>query len=154
MESRRGTDGQLTASEVLLFHHEDMGIPREIAKLGVRHGMWGTVKKIELGLRAYQKERASLIPLSRPASLAQINTKINTEYLRSLESSEDLSNSDVTVPSENPMAKNISRILIFGGAIILVCSLDRGMLIKALIFGVGRKLRNRGKRSAECSETS
>lgn len=84
MESRRGTDGQLTASEVLLFHHEDMGIPREIAKLGVRHGMWGTVKKIELGLRAYQKERASLIPLSRPASLAQINTKINTEYLRSI----------------------------------------------------------------------
>ncbi|XWS48651.1 hypothetical protein CRYUN_Cryun13aG0094400 [Craigia yunnanensis] len=89
VESRRG-NGQLTACEVLLFHHEDMGIPWEIAKLGIRHGMCGTVKKIVPGLHAYQKERASPAPLSRPASMSQINTKINTEYLRSLERNEDL----------------------------------------------------------------
>ncbi|KAJ6297831.1 hypothetical protein OIU76_019024 [Salix suchowensis] len=35
VESKR-RDGQLTACEVMLFHHEDMGIPWEIAKLGVR----------------------------------------------------------------------------------------------------------------------
>ncbi|GFY84017.1 polyketide cyclase/dehydrase and lipid transport superfamily protein [Actinidia rufa] len=58
-------NGQLTACEVILFHHEDMGIPWEIAKFGVRQGMWGAVKKIERGLRAYQKERASGAPLSR-----------------------------------------------------------------------------------------
>ncbi|KAL7165648.1 hypothetical protein ACSBR2_041345 [Camellia fascicularis] len=56
VESKRG-DGQLTACEVLLFHHEEMGIPWEIAKLGVRQGMWGAVKKIDPGLRTYQRER-------------------------------------------------------------------------------------------------
>ncbi|XVF53288.1 hypothetical protein PTKIN_Ptkin05aG0087400 [Pterospermum kingtungense] len=152
VESSRD-NGQLTASEVLLFHHEDMGIPREIAKLGVRHGMWRIVKKIELGLCAYRKERASLAPLSRPASMAQINTKINVEYLRSLENDEDLSNSDIAVTCGNPLATNISRVLVFGGLIILACSLDRGMLSKAFIVGVGRRLTNRGQRLTECSKT-
>ncbi|XVE64487.1 hypothetical protein DITRI_Ditri07aG0104700 [Diplodiscus trichospermus] len=213
VESRRS---QLTACEVLLFHHEDMGIPWEIAKLGIRHGMWGTVKKIEPGLRAvkartspsrlvgapdpwiwaqplqglpatrrahwpinpncpfeiqgsgaptslegevraltraYQNERASLAPLSPPASMAQINTKISTEYLGSLESNEDLSRSDIAATSENPLAKNISRALIFGGVIVLACSLDCGLLSKAFIFGTGRRLANKGKRVTECSET-
>ncbi|GMP38171.1 hypothetical protein CsSME_00009520 [Camellia sinensis var. sinensis] len=40
----RAGDGQLTACEVLLFHHEEMGIPWEIAKL--------EVQKIDPGLRA------------------------------------------------------------------------------------------------------
>ncbi|XWS61414.1 hypothetical protein CRYUN_Cryun07bG0124000 [Craigia yunnanensis] len=152
VESRRG-NGQLTACEVLLFHHEDMGIPWEIAKLGIRQGMWGAVKKIEPGLRAYQKERASLAPLSRTASMAQINTIINIEYLRSLECNEDSSKSDIAVTSEKPLAKNISRVLIFGGVIVLACSLDRGLLSKAFIFGMGRRLANRGKRLRDCCET-
>lgn len=88
MESSKG-DGQLTACEVILFHHEDMGIPREIAKFGIRQGMWGAVKNIERGLRLYQKERASGAPLSRSAVLAQINTKINPDYMKSLEISEE-----------------------------------------------------------------
>ncbi|GER43658.1 polyketide cyclase/dehydrase and lipid transportsuperfamily protein [Striga asiatica] len=54
-ESKR--DGRPTACQVILFHHEDMGIPREIAKLGIRQGMWGAVKKIDLGLRTYHKHR-------------------------------------------------------------------------------------------------
>ncbi|XP_007039199.2 PREDICTED: uncharacterized protein LOC18605857 [Theobroma cacao] len=145
VESERG-HGQRNACEVLLFHHEDMGIPWEIVKLGVRQGMWGTVKKIEPGLRAYQKERASVAPLSRSASMAQINTKINTEYLRSLETNEDLSKSEIAATSEKPMAKNISRFLFLGGVIVLACSLDHGLLSRAFIFGVGRRLANRGKR--------
>ncbi|XP_022738015.1 uncharacterized protein LOC111290801 isoform X1 [Durio zibethinus] len=145
VESRRG-NGQLTACKVLLFHHEDMGIPWEIAKLGVRQGMWGMVKKIEPWLCAYQKERASLAPLSGPASMAQINTKTSTEYLRSMESNEDLLKSDVAATSEKPLAKNISMVLILGGIIILACSLDHGLLSKAFIFGMGRRLANRGKR--------
>ncbi|XWS38056.1 hypothetical protein CRYUN_Cryun19dG0098200 [Craigia yunnanensis] len=152
VESKRGND-HLTACEVLFFHHEDMGIPWKIAKLGIHHGMWGTVKKIEPGLRAYLKERASLAPLSRPASMAQINTKINTEYLRSLESNEDLLKSDIAATSEKLLAKNISRVLIFGGVIVLACSLDHWLLSKAFIFGVGRRLANRGKRLTECCET-
>lgn len=89
MESRRG-NAQLTACEVLLFHHEDMGIPWEIAKLGIRQGMWGAVKKNGPGLRAYQKERASGATVSRPAVMAQINTKIDPAYLRALAGAEDL----------------------------------------------------------------
>jgi len=42
MESLKG-DGQLSASEVTLIHYEDMGIPKDVAKLGVHHGMWEAV---------------------------------------------------------------------------------------------------------------
>lgn len=45
--------------EVTFFHHEDMGIPWEIAKFGVRQGMWGAARKVEQGFRLYQQERAS-----------------------------------------------------------------------------------------------
>ncbi|KAK8658346.1 hypothetical protein V6N13_036554 [Hibiscus sabdariffa] len=142
VESRRG-NGQMTACEVLLFHYEDMGIPWEIAKLGVRQGMWATVKKIEPGLRAYQKERESLASLSQSAYMAQINTKIRADYLMSLASTEDLSKSGVGDTSENPLTQNISRVLIYGGLIVLACSLDHRVLNKVFIFGMGRRLANR-----------
>ncbi|XP_011043689.1 PREDICTED: uncharacterized protein LOC105139073 isoform X2 [Populus euphratica] len=145
VESKRG-DGQLTACEVLLFHHEDMGIPWEIAKLGVRQGMWGTVKKIEPGLRAYQKARASGAELSRPAFMAQMNTKINPVLLRSLGGDENLSeNEAATTTSEKSLGQNIPKLLIFGGAIILACSFDRALLTKAFIFNVGRRFGNMGR---------
>lgn len=78
VESKRG-DGEMTSCEVLLFHHEDMGIPWEIAKLGVRQGMWGAVKKIEPGLRAYQRAKAAGAGLSPSAIMAHINTKVSAE---------------------------------------------------------------------------
>ncbi|KAM0935055.1 putative START domain-containing protein [Dioscorea sansibarensis] len=138
VESRRG-DGQLTACEVILFHHEDMGIPRELAKLGVRQGMWGLVKKIEPGLRAYQIERNSDTPPSRCAFMAQINTKISSDYLRSLDTSNNLSDI-VEAEDEKQPKTNIPRFLIIGGAVALACTLDRGLLTKAIIFGVARRL--------------
>lgn len=136
VESKKG-DGQLSACEVLLFHHEDMGIPREIAKLGIRQGMWGAVKKIEPGLRAYQKQRSTGPQLSRCAFMAQINTKISADYLQSLEKT--VSNSseiECQDSSEEHPGKNIPKLLVIGGAIVLACSLDRGLLTKAVIFGV------------------
>ncbi|XWS61495.1 hypothetical protein CRYUN_Cryun07bG0130600 [Craigia yunnanensis] len=146
VESRKG-DGKLTACEVLLFHHEDMGIPWKIAKLGVRQGMWGTVQKIDPGLRAYQKERASGMPLSRCAFMAQINTKVSADYQRSLESKSDNSSElETHNSSEKPLGKNIPKILFVGGAIALACSLDRGLLTKAVIFGVARRFANIGRR--------
>ncbi|KAK6935632.1 START domain [Dillenia turbinata] len=139
VESRRG-DGQLTSCEVLLFHHEDMGIPWEIAKLGVRQGMWGCVKKIDPGLRAYQKERASGAPLSSFAFMAQINTKVCADHLRALEcSGNDTSEDDSPELSAKPSGRNIPRLLVIGGAIVLACSLDKGLLTKAVIFGVARR---------------
>ncbi|KAL9678464.1 hypothetical protein QQ045_016308 [Rhodiola kirilowii] len=145
-ESKMG-DGQLTATEVMLFHHEDMGIPWEIAKLGVRQGMWGAVKKIEPGLRAYQKERASGTPISRPAFMAQINTKVSPDYLNSPDNSSTISfeanNSD---SSKSQVNRSIPKAVIIGGALIVACSLDRGLLTKAVLFGVARRLARIGKK--------
>ncbi|XP_031259084.1 uncharacterized protein LOC116117195 [Pistacia vera] len=146
VESGRG-DGQLTACEVLLFHHEDMGIPWEIAKLGVRQGMWGAVKKIDPGLRAYLKERASAASLSRCAFMAQINTKVSADYLRSLDSCTNNSSEDEMLDSsKKPVGRNIPKLLVVGGAIALACSLDRGLLTKAVIFGVARRFAKIGRR--------
>ncbi|KAG6753611.1 hypothetical protein POTOM_041593 [Populus tomentosa] len=123
VELRRG-DGQLTAYE----------------------GMWGTIKKIEHGLHAYQKARALGAELSRPAFIAQINTKINPELLRSLGGDENLSeNEATTTTSEKSLGQNIPKLLIFCGAIILACSFDRGLLTKAFIFNMGRRFGNMGR---------
>jgi hypothetical protein len=151
VESKKG-DGQLTACEVILFHHEDMGIPWEIAKLGVRQGMWGAVKKIDPGLRSYQKLRQSGDPLSRCAYMAQINTKVTANYLKFLESSAATTSTMVgesptdKASDEKPVGRNVTKLVIAGGAIALACSLDRGLLTKAVIFGVARRFANIGKR--------
>ena len=78
MESRKG-DGQLSACEVTLLHYEDMGIPKDVAKLGVRHGMWGAVKKLHSGMRAYQSARKTEASLSRCALMASKTTKISSD---------------------------------------------------------------------------
>lgn len=146
VESRRG-DGQLTACEVILFHHEDMGIPWEIAKLGVRQGMWGAVKKFDPALHAYMKERASGASLSRCAYMAQINTKVSADYLRTLQNcTNDLSVVEASDSSEKPGGRNIPKLLIVGGAIALACSIDKGLLTKAVIFGVARRFAKIGRR--------
>lgn len=151
-ESRRG-NGELSACEVILFHYEDMGIPWEIAKLGIRQGMWGAVKKIDPALRAYQKHRASEAPLSNCAVMANINTKMSSEYV--MRCSEDASDNDdgssevrsLEQPSEKPAAgKNLPKLLMVGGAIALACSLDHGLLTKAVVFGVARRCLNIAKR--------
>lgn len=145
VESKRG-NGQLTACEVLLFHHEEMGIPWELAKLGVRKGMWGTVQKVEPGLRAYQEAKASGAPLSRSAFMASVNTKISPEYLQSIGSSDDLSQIDSAITSDKPKGVNVPKMLVIGGAVALACSLDKGLLTKYLLFGVARRFANMGKR--------
>ncbi|TKY74018.1 StAR-related lipid transfer protein 7 [Spatholobus suberectus] len=145
VESRRG-NGQLTACEVLLFHHEEMGIPWEIAKLGVKKGMWGTVQKIEPGLRAYQEARASGAALSRSAFMAQVNTKISPEYLQSIGADDNSAENESVVASDKPQGVNIPKMLVIGGAIALACSLDRGLVTKYVLFGVARRFANMGKR--------
>ncbi|CAL9146783.1 unnamed protein product [Musa hybrid cultivar] len=143
-ESRR--DGRMTACEVLLFHHEDMGIPWEIAKLGVRQGMWSCVRKIEPGLRAYQLARRSNEPLSRFAFMAQINTKFDADKLRSFESITDLSGNVVEAEKQKNWTSSIPKFLVVGGAVAIACTLDHGLLTKAVIFGVARRFANIGKR--------
>lgn len=142
VESSRG-DGQMTACEVLLFHHEDMGIPWEIAKLGIRQGMWACVKKIEPGLRAYQLARRSGEPLSRCALMAQITTKIDVDYLRSVETSTETSNA-IEVEEQKPWG--LFKFALVGGAVVLACTLDHGLVTKAVIFGVARRFGKFGRR--------
>jgi len=131
----------MTAMEVMLFHNEDMGIPREIAKIGVRQGMWGAVKKVEPGVRAYQMARKSDAPLSRSALMARINTKLPVSDLRSLEDSSG--EEEVATKTQQGIPW---RWVIVGGAVALACGLDRGVVSKALIFGVARRFGNLGKR--------
>ncbi|KAJ6851446.1 uncharacterized protein M6B38_259055 [Iris pallida] len=146
VESRSG-DGK-TACEVLLFHHEDMGIPWEIAKLGVRQGMWGCVKKIEPGLRAYQAARANKEPASRYAIMAGINTKVDSSSLKSMEETSTNSPKEIVavVEKPKPWGGNIPKFLVIGGAVAVACSLDKGLLTKAVIFGVARRFGKLGKR--------
>jgi len=136
VESKRGNGG-LTACEIILFHHEDMGIPYEIAKLGIRQGMWGCVKKIEPGLRAYQEARAAGEPASKSALMARINTKVGDNFVRSLETNSD--ESEIVEAEEKPARSNVSRFLVLGGAVALACTLDQGLLTKAVIFGIAQK---------------
>ncbi|CAL0316653.1 unnamed protein product [Lupinus luteus] len=140
-------DSHLTACEVLLFHHEDMGIPWEIAKHGVRQGMWGAVKKFDPGLRTYEKERTSGVPLSRCALAANINTKVTEDYIRSLEdtTSNTLETENPGDSSVKPIVKNIPKLLVVGGAIVLACTLDRGLLTRTFLFGVARKFAKTGR---------
>ncbi|KAK8648151.1 hypothetical protein V6N13_128912 [Hibiscus sabdariffa] len=61
------------------LHYEDMGIPKDMATLGVRHRMWGAVKKLHYGMRAYQNARKTVTSLSRCALMARIATKIHCD---------------------------------------------------------------------------
>lgn len=119
-----------------------MGIPYELAKLGIRQGMWGAVKKIEPGLRAYQKLRATGAPLSQCALMAQVNTKVRADFIKSSESSSSESSKIIGLDesANKPADKsNIHKLLVVGGALALLCSIDHGILSKAVIFGVGRR---------------
>ncbi|KAK1379897.1 START domain-containing protein [Heracleum sosnowskyi] len=149
VQSRKG-DGQLTACEVTLVHHEDMGIPKDVAKLGVRHGMWGTVKKLHGGFRAYQVARKSEAPLSRSAQLAKITTKISIDG--SSNSQESVSgaeerNGTMDIKREGDRNGIDWKWLVVGGAVAMACGLHTGVIGKAVLFGAGQRIA-RGRRGA------
>ncbi|KAF4349626.1 hypothetical protein G4B88_025229 [Cannabis sativa] len=138
VESRKG-DGQLTACEVTLIHYEDMGIPKDVAKLGVRHGMWGAVKKLHSGVRAYQNMRKVDASLSRSAIMANITTKIPCDG--SMESLGPAAGE----PGCGKRQKDHGldwKWLIVGGTVAVVCGLHSG-LGKALLLGAGQRLARR-----------
>ncbi|KAL9237667.1 hypothetical protein vseg_012188 [Gypsophila vaccaria] len=142
VKSVRG-DGH-TACEVTLVHYEDMGIPKDVAKLGVRHGMWGTVKKLHAGMRAYQNARKSEAPLSRCGLMARITTKISCDGLPVLQedSGEDVKNQ--TPDSLMCTKTGIDwKWVVIGGTVAVVCGLHTGVIGKALIIGAGRRIARR-----------
>ncbi|CAA3009981.1 stAR-related lipid transfer 7, mitochondrial-like isoform X1 [Olea europaea subsp. europaea] len=152
VESRK-RDVELSACKVILFHHEDMGIPWEIARFGVPQGMWGAVRNIDHGFRAYQKAKAYGAPISHPMFMAQISTRIDLDYLKIMEGEKESPESQILDSPRKPKCVvNIPKLLIIGGASVIGCSLDRGLLTKPLIFGLARTFGNIGKRT--CPRTS
>nr|GMD97552.1 START domain-containing proteins involved in steroidogenesis/phosphatidylcholine transfer [Ipomoea batatas] len=135
--AKSARDGQMTACEITLFHYEDMGMPRGIAKFGVENGMWGTVKRIDPGLRAYQKYRASAPPLSRYVLLGHASTKLSGEEAKKRSCS--WSEVEAKCSLDKPEPNRISKLVVFGAALAVACSLDLGFLNKVLAFSVARR---------------
>ncbi|KAL8162755.1 hypothetical protein V2J09_014244 [Rumex salicifolius] len=138
VESRKG-DGQLSACEVTLIHYEDMGIPKDVAKLGVRHGMWGTVKKLHSGMRAYQKMRKSDNSLSRNAQLAAITTKISFDG--GDDALDEACGDEGRRRAMDCQNRGVDwKWVIIGGTVAVACGLRTGLIGKALLIGAGRRM--------------
>lgn len=136
-------DGQQPmACEVTLFHYEDMGIPKDVAKVGVRHGMWGAVKKLQSGFRAYQLMRKSENILSRSAIMARVTTK--TCIAGSDGSLDQGPSSTEQASTEDDNSRAVQhgfdwKWVVVGGAVAAVCVLNTGIVGKALLLGAARR---------------
>lgn len=141
VESRK-QDGQLSACEVTLVHYEDMGIPKDVAKVGVRHGMWGAVKKLQSGMRAYQLMRRTENTLSRSALMARITTKIPAVGSYSLLDQEQCTDGteEESGAEDDSEAKKAERHgidwkwVVIGGTVAAVC-VHTGIIGKVLLVG-------------------
>ncbi|KAF8086613.1 hypothetical protein N665_0619s0007 [Sinapis alba] len=142
VESRKG-DGQLTACEVSLVHYEDMGIPKDVAKLGVRHGMWGAVKKLNSGLRAYQTARKAGAALSRSAQIARITTKLNVDMAETSRVEEEERGRAIENVRRQKEQLSVDWKLIVVGGVALACGLHSSAIGKALMVGAGQRLARR-----------
>ncbi|XP_074563876.1 uncharacterized protein LOC141820454 isoform X2 [Curcuma longa] len=136
VESRK-QDGQLSACEVTLIHYEDMGIPKDVAKVGVRHGMWGAVKKLHSGLRAYQLMRKTEASLSRCALMAQITTKLSDDGIITKLDPESSTSTSKTANSivSNKEHRGIDWKWVVIGGVAVACGLHAGHIGKALLIG-------------------
>lgn len=142
VESKKG-DGQLSACEVTLLHYEDMGIPKDVAKLGVRHGMWGTVKKLHNGFRAYQNARKSEAAISRCAMMAGITTKISLD--EGVDALERVSAEEDRAVEGQRGDGRVDWKWVAIGTVAVVWGLRTGMIGKAVLFGAGRRIARRGR---------
>ncbi|KAH9764574.1 START domain-containing protein [Citrus sinensis] len=144
VESLKG-DGQLSACEVNLIHYEEMGIPKDVAKLAIRHGMWGGVKKLNSGMKAYQNARKSDSSSPGRALMASITTKISVN--ESMESLDPVSSEEEKGQVANPKYQKDHGIdwkwIVIGGTVAVVCALHSGAIGKALLLGAGRRIARR-----------
>ncbi|XP_039046361.1 uncharacterized protein LOC120186532 isoform X2 [Hibiscus syriacus] len=144
VECRKG-DGQPSACEVTFIHYEDMGIPKDVAKLGVRHGMWGAVKKLHSGMRVYQNARKTDTSVSRCALMARITTQISCAENTSSPSPvprEDESNQSTVIRRKNDNGLNWKLIAV-AGTVVVAFGLRSGVIGKALLFGAGQRIGRR-----------
>ncbi|KAI5061041.1 hypothetical protein GOP47_0023546 [Adiantum capillus-veneris] len=137
--------GQLTACEVTFFHSEDMGIQRDIAKLGVRQGMWNCVRKMEPGFRKYMVHRKASATLSFSASMAQLVTRVPPSCFNESDMTAWKDEGNEGAQRNNQNGKGWKWIVV-GGAVVLACGLDKGIVGKILVFGLARRLSKLGRR--------
>ncbi|XP_062189855.1 uncharacterized protein LOC133892884 [Phragmites australis] len=135
-------DGQQSACEVTLVHYEDMGIPKDVAKVGVRHGMWGAVKKLQSGFRAYQQMRKTENTLSHSTIMARVTTKISIAGSNGL-LDQELSRAD-KFSDEDDSSRSVQhgfdwKWVMVGGAVAAVFVLNTGLVGKVLLLGAARR---------------
>lgn len=113
-----------------------------MAKLGVRHWMWGAVKKLHSGMRAYQNARKTDTSLSRCALMAKITTEISSnESMSSFGPvpGEDEKDGTVVIRRLNDIGIDWKWIAV-GGTVALVFGLHSGIFGKALLLGAGQRI--------------
>lgn len=144
----------MTASEVVLFHHEEIGIPKELVKIAIQRRMWSLVKTMDVGVRAYQVERTSGAPLSRYAFMACIGTKIPSRFL--LPRPEPGATSKRYEPAETSKKSkqgNALKWLVVAG-VLLVCGLNREDIGKGIAFVIDKGFKRDRNSSTEKTERS
>jgi hypothetical protein len=134
--------GQQSACEVTLVHYEDMGIPKDVARVAIRHGMWGAVKKLQSGFRAYQQMRDTENTLSHSAIMARMTTRVSIKASNG-GLDHDLSIAD-KISGENDSSHAVQhgfdwKWVVFGGAVAAVCVLNTGLVGKVLLLGAARR---------------
>lgn len=120
-----------------------MGIPKDVAKVGLRHGMWGAVKKLHTGMRAYQHARKSDASISRCALMARITTKIGIDDATRTLDLELVSSEDKDEPTMDLNRDQGAhwKWVVIGATAAAVFGLQRGLIGKALLFGAAKLAR-------------
>lgn len=135
----------ITACEVTFVHSEDMLIQRDLAKLGVRRGIWPLVKKMEPGLRKYQAHRKSSSILSFSASMAQLVTSVPASYFEESNTSTSTAHTEGREETLKQGHVNGWKWVVIGG-VVLVCGFNMGAVGRVVVFGVAKRLSRLGRR--------
>ncbi|XP_073287145.1 uncharacterized protein [Primulina huaijiensis] len=141
-------DGHFSACEVIYLHYEEMGIPKDVAKFGVRHGMWGTVKKLHAGFRAYQNSRSSELSPTRFARMAGITTKLAYEGMENDSEGRFSGQNEEKIKAVGcERHKDCGGIdwrwFAIGGTVAVVCGLRMGLIGRAFLIGAGHRIARR-----------
>eukprot|EP00250_Pteridium_aquilinum_P010289 c19271_g1_i1 orf=257-1570(-) len=139
--------GQMTACEVIFLHSEDMLIQKDLAKLGVRRGMWPLVKRMEPGLRKYEAHRKSSGALSVSASMAQLVTNVPASFFEDSNTSEVAAHVEANeeLVRKGQHANGWKWVLV-GGVVVLACGLNGGAVGRVVVFGIAKRLSKLGRR--------
>ncbi|KAI4386320.1 hypothetical protein MLD38_004261 [Melastoma candidum] len=103
-------------TEVLLFHHEDSGLPKEIVRMAARAGIWGLVKRMDTAVQSYSIVRASGAPPSEFARHAAVTTKFRPSTIPI-----EHTRREAETTAEKRKDSNAPWWLVLGGIVIVSC---------------------------------